>query len=82
MEQVNETALALFSSKYHVFLYDHRGMGESDRGHDTPTLPLYAHDAAELIAALGYQRMHIYGTSMGSFIAQELALTYPERVQN
>ncbi len=81
MDQVNETALALFASQYHVFLYDHRGMGQSSFGNETPTIPLYAKDAADLIAALGYDSMHIYGTSMGSFIAQEMALNTPGRVR-
>ena len=81
MEQANETAISILASKYHVFLYDHRGMGHSSTGNETPTIPLYADDAASLISALGYGSMHIYGTSMGSFIAQELALNHPGRVR-
>lgn len=80
MEQANDTAIGIFASKYHVYLYDHRGMGQSTAGNVTPTIPLYAEDAAHLISALGYERMHVYGTSMGSFIAQELALNTPEQV--
>lgn len=80
MEQANETAIGIFASKYHVYLYDHRGMGQSTAGNVTPTIPLYADDAAHLISAFGYERMHIYGTSMGSFIAQEIALNAPELV--
>lgn len=81
MDQVNDIAIGIFASKYHVYLYDHRGMGKSSAGTVPPTLPLYAEDAADLITALGYDSMHIYGTSMGSFIAQEIALNTPERVQ-
>ena len=81
MEQANDTAIGIFASKYHVFLYDHRGMGHSGSGNITPTIGLYAEDAADLIEALGYDSMHIYGTSMGSMIAQELAISHPDRVR-
>jgi len=56
-------------------------MGQSSFGNESPTITLYAKDAADLIAALGYDSMHIYGTSMGSFIAQEMALNTPGRVR-
>ncbi|NMB80021.1 MAG: alpha/beta hydrolase, partial [Methanomicrobiales archaeon] len=49
----NETFLGILSSKYHVYAYDHRGMGYSSTNNATPTIPLYADDAAGLIQALG-----------------------------
>jgi pimeloyl-ACP methyl ester carboxylesterase len=81
MEQANETAIGIFASKYHVILYDHRGMGQSSAGNASPSIGLYADDAAGLVQALGYGSMHVYGTSMGSFIAQELALSHPGTVR-
>ena len=39
-----------------------------------------ADDAAALIAALGYKRAHVFGTSFGGVIAQALASRHPERV--
>lgn len=81
MEQANETAIGIFASKYHVILYDPRGMGHSSTGNATPSIGLYADDAAGLMQALGYDSMHVYGTSMGSFVAQELALGQPGRVR-
>lgn len=80
MEQANDTAIGIFASQYHVYLYDHRGMGHSTGSSGTPTITRYAEDAAHLISALGYESMHVYGTSMGSFIAQELVLNTPEKV--
>ncbi len=77
----NETFLGVLSSKYHVIAYDHRGMGYSSTDNDTPTLHLYADDAAGLIAALGYDSMHVYGESMGSSTAQQLAIDHPSRVR-
>lgn len=77
----NETFLGILSSKYHVYAYDHRGMGYSSTNDATPTIPLYADDAAGLIAALGYNSMHVYGESMGSSTAQQLVIDHPERVR-
>ncbi len=77
----NETFLSILSSKYHVYAYDHRGMGYSSTNNATPTIALYADDAAGLITALGYDSMHVYGESMGSSTAQQLAIDHPERVR-
>jgi pimeloyl-ACP methyl ester carboxylesterase len=77
----NETFLGILSTKYHVYAYDHRGMGYSSTNNATPTIPLYADDAAGLIQALGYDSMHVYGASMGSSTAQQLVIDHPERVR-
>lgn len=39
-----------------------------------------ANDTAGFMTALGIDKAHIMGWSMGSFVAQELAIRYPERV--
>lgn len=77
----NETFLGILSSRYHVYAYDHRGMGYSSFANATPTMHLYADDAAGLIRALGYDSMHVYGESMGSSTAQQLVIDHPERVR-
>ncbi len=77
----NETFLSILSSKYHVYAYDHRGMGYSSMNNVTPTIPIYADDAAGMIKALGYDSMNVYGESMGSTTAQQLVITHPELVR-
>ncbi|MFA4859484.1 alpha/beta fold hydrolase [Methanoregula sp.] len=77
----NETFLTILSSKYHVYAYDSRGMGYSSMNNVTPTIPIYADDAAGMIKALGYDSMHVYGESMGSSTAQQLVITHPELVR-
>lgn len=76
----NETFVSILASRYHVYTYDHRGMGASSDSNVTHTIPMYATDAAELMHALGYEKMHVYGASMGSSISQQLAIDHPERV--
>ena len=77
----NQTFLGILASKYHVYIYDHRGMGYSTDNNATPTIPLYAEDASGLIKALGYDSVHVYGASMGSSIGQELVINHPSQVR-
>ncbi|MDO9550319.1 MAG: alpha/beta hydrolase [Methanoregula sp.] len=77
----NQTFIGILASKYHVYTYDHRGMGYSSNNNATPTMSLYADDAAGLMTALGYDSMHVYGVSMGSSISQQLVISHPERVR-
>jgi len=71
-----------FSKKYRVIVFDNRGVGRTDAP-DTPySTELMADDTAGLLHALDIDRAHILGLSMGGFIAQELALKYPQRVKS
>ncbi len=67
---------------FDVIAYDHRGVGASTRlGEERLTIPAMAADAAGLIEALGLDAVHVTGISMGGMIAQELALSFGERVR-
>lgn len=79
--QWNETFVGILASRYHVYTFDHRGMGYSSDDDATPTIGLYAEDAAALMTALGHESMHVYGVSMGSSISQQLVIDHPERVR-
>ncbi|WP_207261817.1 alpha/beta hydrolase [Desulfovibrio sp. Huiquan2017] len=63
-----------------VILFDNRGMGYSGTDGTPLTIDLMASDALALLDALGLARADVMGWSMGSIIAQEMALTHPERV--
>jgi len=81
MDGWNRTFIGILASKYHVYTYDHRGMGYSSDNNATPSISRYADDAAGLMTALGYDSMHVYGVSMGSSITQQLVVDHPERVR-
>ena len=65
---------------FQVIAFDNRGAGASDKPDEPYTIPMFAADTAGLLDALGIEKAHIVGASMGGFIAQEFALTYPQRV--
>lgn len=71
-----------FAKHYQVLIYDHRGLGRSDK----PDLPystrLFAKDCAGLMDALGIERAHIMGHSMGGRVAQWLTLDNPQKVRS
>jgi pimeloyl-ACP methyl ester carboxylesterase len=70
-----------FSREFQVVAFDNRGSGRSDKPAGHYSVRLFAEDTAGLMDALGMASAHVYGVSMGGFIAQELALSYPQRVR-
>jgi len=73
--------VAEFRREYRCLVFDNRGIGGTDKGQVRPySARLLADDAAALLRALGISRAHVAGQSLGSIIAQELAINYPELV--
>ena len=64
-----------------VVAYDHRGIGQSGICNGAVTIPDLATDAVALLDALEIERAHVLGFSMGGMVAQELALSAPQRVR-
>ena len=75
-----EPLIAPFADRHRVIAYDNRGLGQSDRGEEHITMASLAADAAALLDALEIKRAHVLGWSLGSAVAQELALAHPDRV--
>jgi pimeloyl-ACP methyl ester carboxylesterase len=73
-----------FAEKYRVVVYDARGVGQSETVAPPKgcTMAVMADDAAALLAALDIPSAHVSGLSLGSTVAQELALRHPERVRS
>ena len=73
-----EPQLAALTARYRVLNYNTRGHGGTDAPRGAYTLDQLADDAKALLAALGIQRTHWVGLSMGGMIGQTLALKAPQ----
>ncbi len=69
---------ALRTAGFRVITMDNRGIPPSDDGKDGFTIDDLVSDVAALIDYLDAVPCRVVGTSMGSYIAQELALAHPE----
>ena len=74
--------LPLIDPKYHVYVLDQRGDGNSDRPRDGYTPRHFAVDVLAFMESKGLKDVTIVGHSMGSFVAQYVASLAPERVNN
>jgi len=70
------------SGGYRVTAFDNRGVGRTPLPAAPLTTEAMADDAAALLHALGAAPVHVAGFSMGSLIAQELALRHPGLVRS
>ncbi len=69
------------SQRYDVMSFDNRGVGETVFEGPWTMLDM-ADDAVGLADAMGYERFHLVGISMGGMISQEIVLNHPERVRS
>ena len=68
------------AKKHQVIAFDNRGVGAS--GGATPkTVAAMAKDAIAFIRALGYEKVDLFGFSLGGFISQEILLQEPQLVR-
>ncbi len=72
-----EPQVAEFSRRYQVIAFDLRGHGQSDKPAGPYTLPMFASDTAGLLRALGVDRAHVVGISLGGCVAFQLAVDCP-----
>jgi pimeloyl-ACP methyl ester carboxylesterase len=65
-----------------VVIWDHRGHSDSTNTGDADsyTFDLLVADAVAALDALGLDRFHLLGHSMGGVVAQRVALEHPDRV--
>jgi pimeloyl-ACP methyl ester carboxylesterase len=70
----------LLAEHFRVILVDNRGVGESDEPEGPYSVPQMAADVIAVLDAAEIERTNLFGVSLGGFIAQEIALTYADRV--
>lgn len=68
------------SEKFKVILFDNRGAGRTDKPKIDYSIKLFVDDTVGLMDALKIEKAHVFGHSMGGYIAQELVFNYPEKV--
>ena len=70
-----------FANRFDVVAHDQRGLGRTAIPPGPYTMADYARDAAALLDHLGWPACRVIGVSFGGMVAQELAVTWPQRVE-
>ncbi|PKP34253.1 MAG: hypothetical protein CVU00_07760, partial [Bacteroidetes bacterium HGW-Bacteroidetes-17] len=68
------------SKHFQLILFDNRCVGKSDCPSDDITISTMAEDTVALMEFLKIDKAHIVGHGMGGFIAQEIAIKFPGKV--
>src|SRR6266705_1271364 len=72
--------LRSLSSNHTVIVFDSRGIGNTTSGTKPYTMQQLANDTAGLMDALKIQKANVFGYSLGTFVAQQLTVSHPEKV--
>jgi pimeloyl-ACP methyl ester carboxylesterase len=79
-----ETARPLvdvLAASFDVVAHDQRGLGRTSVPDEPFTMAQYAADAAALLDHVGLDSCRMVGVSFGGMVAQEIAVTWPERFE-
>jgi pimeloyl-ACP methyl ester carboxylesterase len=69
-----------FARQFEVVVHDQRGLGRTTVPERQPTMAEFADDAAALLDHVAWEKANVFGISFGGMVAQELAVTWPERI--
>src|SRR4029079_5390429 len=72
----------ILSSNHTVIAFDSRGLANTTTGSQPYTYQQLANDSAGLLDALKIPKADVLGYSLGSYIAQQLAIMYPDKVNS
>jgi 3-oxoadipate enol-lactonase len=73
--------LGPFRERFDLVVHDQRGLGRTGVPDAEPTMADYAADAAAVLDEVGWPTARVFGISFGGMVAQELAVTSPERIE-
>ncbi len=76
------TLPGLLAERLFVVTFDCRGMGASEQRDEPFTVADETADMVAVLDAAGVEAAHIYGRSRGGMLAQEFALSYPQRTMS
>ena len=80
MDDWQPSILKELSSNHTVIVFDTRGVGNTTTGTRQNSIQQFANDTVGLLDALKIQKADVLGFSMGGMIAQQLAVTHPEKI--
>lgn len=70
-----------FTEAFDTVAFDQRGLGQTEAPPEPYSMADYAADAVALCDELGWDTFRVVGISFGGMVAQELAVTWPDRVE-
>jgi pimeloyl-ACP methyl ester carboxylesterase len=79
--QSSELLIRSLSKECEVLAHDQRGLGLTSIPEGPYTMAQYAADAAALLDHVGWETCCVVGVSFGGMVAQEFAVTFPDRVE-
>jgi 3-oxoadipate enol-lactonase len=74
--------IPVLAQAFRVIAFDNRDTGRSTRLPWAYSVGQMAADAVSILDAAGEETAHVYGISLGSLVAQEVGLRYPERIRS
>jgi pimeloyl-ACP methyl ester carboxylesterase len=77
----SELLIRSLSKECEVLAHDQRGLGLTSIPEGPYTMAQYATDAAALLDHVGWKTCSVVGISFGGMVAQEFAVTFPQRVE-
>jgi pimeloyl-ACP methyl ester carboxylesterase len=73
--------LDLLATSFELLAWDYRGLGRSAPATHPYIMADIAADAAGLLEITGWESCRVVGASFGGMVAQEFAVTHPQRVE-
>lgn len=73
--------LSVFRARFQVLVHDQRGLGRTGVPPGPYSMSDYADDALALLDLVGWPSCRVIGVSFGGMVAQEFAVTAPDRVE-
>ena len=73
--------MSLYATRFDIVLHDQRGLGLTGIPEGPYSMADYAADGIALIDHLGWDTCRVVGISFGGMVAQEFAVTVPDRVE-
>ncbi len=74
--------VAEYAKHFTCISVDPRGAGETDKPDGAYSMELFADDVSAFMHALGVERAHVFGLSLGAATGMWLAAKYPEKVKS